>query len=143
MVQAADRQAKRPNWMYAASLASRGDPNSSDLGSALSHLPHSITQSQNVQPLVFKLSVPMFFTLFSYPALHRPPLPSPPPSLSITQCDCTQHTAHAPTRNTLSVGVQQRLNLSVHLLGKFCRCAKGYNNRYRFCNQLSSPGDCH
>lgn len=72
-----------------------------------------------LSPNVFHL------VLISWPPTH--------PSLSITLCDCTQHTAHAPELNTLSVGVQ-RLNSSFNLLGKSCRCAKGYNNRNLCCN---------
>lgn len=53
--QTPDRRANRPNLMYAASLASRGDPDSSDLGSACSLLPHSHVH-RRLQPFVSKLS---------------------------------------------------------------------------------------
>lgn len=96
LVQATDRQANRPNWMDAASPASRGDPNSSlRIPAQPSLLCHTQTQKQTEQSLVFKLSVLVFFALFSYPAFQLLLL-----SLSITQ-SVWLHTARAPTHNTV------------------------------------------
>lgn len=103
LVRATDRQANILNWMCAASLASRGDPDSSLQISALSHLLHSLTHRQNVQPLAFKLCPSVFHLVF----ISCPPSAS---SLSLIPklCVTAHSTAHTPAQN---MAVQQRLNL--------------------------------
>ena len=90
LVQDADRQANSPE-LDGCSFPSRAEATlivafRSRL-CPLSSVTHTHTETKNkknVQPLVFKLSLPVFFTLFSYPALHLL-LFSPPPTLSHSQ----------------------------------------------------------
>lgn len=71
LVQATDRQANIPNWMCAASFASRDDPDRSLQISVLSLICYACSQTSKMCSLLLSSSVPMFFTLFSYPALHQ------------------------------------------------------------------------
>lgn len=79
LVQGTDMQANRQNWMYGTLLGSRSQF-SSFSSATLTHAETKCTTYFFPQ-----ISVPVLFTLFSYPAL----LPLLCPSLSITLYDCT------------------------------------------------------
>ncbi len=96
LVQATDRQQiDQIGWLQLPPPAESTLMVTSDLGSVLSHLSHKLTQTQtqNVEPLVFKPLDPNFFTLSSYSSL-RLHLVSPFCSFNNSDCWTTHSTLH-------------------------------------------------
>lgn len=125
--QTTDRRAHGPNVMYAASLASRGDPDSSGPGVSLLS---SVTLARTWKTAAFcfyaRLLSPrvhiLGFILFS--------------ALLLSLFDCTQHLTNAAAPSPAEA--EPSLNFN-YVSGTSCRCAKGYNDRNYFCNHRSSP----